>query len=489
MWFACPLLLALAVQDDPLAPQRAVCEQLLERAEADDRLRLAQAEHEPSGTVFVQGYFRVPEDRDDPDGRSIEIGLIVLPARGADRADDPVWLLHGGPGAGAIAFFRRQLRGWMRARRDVVLVDQRGTGFSNELAVPMPGGDDDLQADLGSLFQPDVYRAALPALQAKADLTQYTTPASIDDFEELRVALGYGKLNLRGGSYGTRAALCYLRQYPDSVRTATLQGIQPIEYRNPLPHARGAQESIDLIFDEVEQDEAARAAFGDLRAKFAETLARLAEAPATVTVTHPKTQEDVEVVLEREAFVEAVRLRLYSIPANRRLPLLLLKAHEGDYRELAEGLITANRQARNNIAWGTLMCITASEDLWRIDEDEIGPACAGTFLGETRIRQQLAVAAVWPHGRVDDAFAEPVRSDVPVLLWSGTHDPSTTPAWGAVAARGLTRGLHVVIPSGHGVFGPEVRRVDEAFLEAGSVEGLDLSEVEALTLPPLVLPD
>ncbi|MDA1266198.1 MAG: alpha/beta hydrolase [Planctomycetota bacterium] len=180
---------------------------------------------------------------------------------------------------------------------------------------------------------------------------------------------------------------------------------------------------------------------------------------------------------------------------QRELCARLLERAEDDDRlrlrqaELTEALLTSNRRVRNGIAWGTLMCITGSEDLWRVDPDEIGPACAGTFLGETRIRQQLAVAAIWPHGRVDESFAEPVRSDVPVLLWSGTHDPSTTPAWGEVAAQGLSNGFHVVIPSGHGVFGPAVRRVDETFLEAASTRDLDLSEVRALKLPPLVLPD
>jgi len=128
-----------------------------------------------------------------------------------------------------------------------------------------------------------------------------------------------------------------------------------------------------------------------------------------------------------------------------------------------------------------------SEDLWRIDPSEIETACADTFLGERRVREQLAAAAVWPAGRVDAARAEPVRSDVPTLLWSRPHDPATSPGWGEEAARDLTNALHVVVPGGLVVFGPELQRVEQAFLETARLDALVLSAVEALELPPLVL--
>jgi pimeloyl-ACP methyl ester carboxylesterase len=204
-------------------------------------------------------------------------------------------------------------------------------------------------------------------------------------------------------------------------------------------------------------------------------------------VSHPVTGEEQTIVLDRNAFAEAVRLQLYSVGSNRRLPLMLMRAYAGDYRELAQAALRQNRGARGNIAWGMLMCVTGSEDISRIDSGEIAEACAGTFLEETRIRSQMAVAAIWPSGRVPKKFGKPVSIDIPVLLFSGTHDPSTAPEWGAEAARHLPNSLHVVVPSGHGVSGPQVERLEQAFLERGSVQRLDLSEVEGLTLPPLVL--
>ena len=475
-------------QSAELNNQERVSSRLLALATANPRLELKRIEHKASQSVFVQGFFSVPENRDSNTGRCDPNRNDCVARASDDPAPDPVFFLHGGPGAAATKMFRRQVNGWIRERHDVVLIDQRGTGSSNRLQVPMPGSDENLQGYFESFFQPKIYQTALPRLQRKADLRQYTTANSVDDFDEIRAALGYKKINLRGGSYGTRAALVYMRRHPDTIRSASLQGIQPISYRNSLPHARSAQDSLDLIFEEIRNSPRYSKAFPNIEEKFEATLKRLEKTPAKVTVSHPVTGEEKTIVLDRNAFAEAVRLQLYSMNSNRRLPSMLMVAHAGDYHALAQAAMQQNRGVRGNIAWGMLMCVTGSEDLSRIDPAEIPDACAGSFLGETRIRSQMAVAEIWPCGRVPKEFGEPVRVNVPVLLFSGTHDPSTSPKWGEEAARHLPNSLHVVVPGGHGVFGPEVERLERAFLEQGSVEQLDLSEVKKLKSPPLVLP-
>ena len=256
-----------------------------------------------------------------------------------------------------------------------------------------------------------------------------------------------------------------------------------------MPHARSAQEALDLIFEEIRNTPRYREAFPDIEAKFQETLRRLEREPAEVRVRHPASGKEQTVILDRNAFAEGVRLQLYNMDSNRRLPRMLMRAYDGDYRELTEAAIAMSRAVGGIIAWGMLMCVTGSEDICRIDPDEIEAACAGTFLGDVRIRTQMEVASIWPHGQVDDAFFDPVEVDVPALLFSGTHDPSTAPKWGAEAARHLPNSLHVVIPGGHGVAGAEIRRLEQAFLESGTVKGLDPSEVERLRIPPLVLPE
>ena len=162
------LALALLAPAATADNQERTCARLLALAEANPRLELAAAEHEASNTRFVQGAFTVPEDRAADAGRELRLGFVVLPARAEDPAPDPVFVLHGGPGAPASAFFQREVNGWLRQHRDVVLIDQRGTGSSNKLHVPMSGSDDDLQGYFESYFQPAAYAAALPRLQARA---------------------------------------------------------------------------------------------------------------------------------------------------------------------------------------------------------------------------------------------------------------------------------------------------------------------------------
>jgi pimeloyl-ACP methyl ester carboxylesterase len=471
--------------------QEQLCQRLLALAETNPRLEFERRDWDEKELSFIQGFFSVPEDRAsdaDPDGREIRIGMVILPARSDAPKADPVWMLHGGPGAGAIAFFSREVDGWLRDDRDVILVDQRGTGSSNALTIPHARTDDDLQSYFGSYFETSRYLAALPEILERADPRQYTTNNAVDDFDELRAALGYEQVNIRGGSYGTRSGLVWMRRHPESIRTASLQGVQSMSYLNPMPHARMAQRALDMIFDEIEADRTYNAAFPDLRADFWATLKRLDETPAQVELPHPQTGEPTVIRFGKDSFAESVRLQLYSVPSNRRLPRLLQRAHAGDYAALAQARLDTERALLGVIAWGTLLSVTGSEDAPRMDRDAIARECANTFLGETRIREQLAMIDLWPCGQVGDDFGAPITVDVPTLLWSGSHDPSTAPQWAEEVHGDLPNSVHVVIPSGHGVYGPEVQVVDRAFLDSGSVDGLELSDVEALELPPLELP-
>lgn len=463
-------------------------QELLDRAKHDERLTLSQATHEESGTPILVGTFSVYEDRDTAKGTMIDFRLVILPATGDRRAPDPVFILHGGPGAAASTMAMRNINAWFREQRDIVLIDQRGTGHSNRLDVSQTGNDEDLQSYFEPIFRPEIFRAELPRLSSIADLTKYTTQNAVDDFNEVREALGYERINLRGGSYGSRSALVYMRRHPETIRTATLQAVQPISYRNPLPHAESAQVVWEQILDEVESSETYRNAFPGLREKFQAILERLEARPAQVTVRHPVSGEDVDIEFDRDAFAESVRVLMYTVPTNRRLPLLVMRAHAGDYREIAEAGLTNSRGIRRIIAFGMLMSVVASEDLSRIASSEIGEACAGTFMGRGRIARQMAIAKFWPHEPVPSSFAEPVSVDVPALLISGSQDPTTSSKWGAEAASHLPRSLHVVVPGAHGVGGRLLDKLEMSFLDSGSTKELDTSQLESLTMPPFVLP-
>ena len=193
-----------------------------------------------SGKEALRGVYRVRENRAHGTGPWLELDLVVLLATGLDPAPDPIFILHGGPGAAASGAYRGYMTSWMRERRDIVLVDQRGTGGNHALRCPLD--DEDPQSYLSPGFDEDFFRDCMQHLGEAHDLTQYTTPLAAHDLNEVRLALGYEQINLIGGSYGTRMALVAMREHPEMVRTALLDGGGADELHQPaLPrHVRPA---------------------------------------------------------------------------------------------------------------------------------------------------------------------------------------------------------------------------------------------------------
>ncbi|MEM7310678.1 MAG: alpha/beta hydrolase [Planctomycetota bacterium] len=455
-------------------------------APQEGQLALTPDPDGPRGAL--RGSYEVYEDRERRDGRRLHLDVVVYRATGEEPAPEPIFWIAGGPGQRATAVAPQWSQSRLRDRYDLVFVDQRGTGGDHELACELGGGSD-LQAYLDAMFDPDFYAGCRDELEERFDLRLYSTPIAMDDLDEVRAALGYERIHLMGGSYGTRAALVYLRRHPATVRAAVLNGVAPLAFTNPLYHAAEAQASLARTFADCAADPACSAAFPELEQAFLAVLERLEAKPARVKLADARSGREHEVRIDRDAFAEAVRVMLYSVPSARRLPLLIQRAYEGEYAPFAAAAVQVGRALRDQLALGMLLSVTCAEDVARIDPADIEPATAGTFLGDARVRAQSAVCGGWPRAELPEGFAEPVRSTVPVLLLSGSHDPVTGPRWGSEAARHLDNALHLVVPGAHGVGGPCVSSIVDAFLERGTVEGLDTSCVVAMTLPPFALPD
>jgi len=448
---------------------------------------LAPCADRRAGDGALCGTHEVYEDREAAGGRTIALNIVVLPAVEPEAAAEPVFYLAGGPGAGATWSARGLSRSWMRQRHDIVLVDQRGTGRSNPLGCGS-SGPGSLQGYLERSFgSPEHFQRCREALQVIADLRLYSTPIAMDDLDEVRRELGYERVNLFGGSYGTRAALVYMRRHPQSVRTAVLNGIAPMAFTNPLYHAREAQNALDEIFRECAEDTACDAAFPHLSLHFTELMTRLEAEPATVTVRHPRSGESERIRLSREAFADGLRVFMYYMPRARRVPLLIHEAWRGNLDAVAQELLESNFGLASGLQMGMLLSVTCAEDVARIDAGDIAAATDATFLGDARVRQQIAACEVWPRGEVPADYGEPVSVDVPVLLISGTMDPVTGPGWGEEAARHLPNSLHLVAPGAHGVSNRCTIDISRRFLESGSLRGLDTSCISDLRLPPFEL--
>lgn len=441
------------------------------------------------------GTYEVFENRAARSGRKIPLKVVVIPAKGAarERLSDPLVYFAGGPGDASIpggGFLAQELAS-LHQRRDVLLVDFRGTGESGGLFCHELQGEQGVQAFLDDFLPTPQVRACRDRLKKVADLSWYTSDAAIDDIEEVRAALGYSQLNLIGGSYGTRAVLTYMRRHPQSVRTATLFGVVAPDEHYPLGLARGTQEALDGLIAECEGDAACRGAFPKLRQEVDAVMRRVAAEPVRVGLIDPKAGRPFELRLGQQAVVQTLRYMLYSPSEAALLPLVVHHAAQGDFKPLAQlaRLFASVMTATSDPFY---LSVTCAEDLAFIREKDIAPAVAGTVLGDFRVRQQLAACEGWPTRDLGQDVQAPIVSDIPTLLVSGERDPATPASSGHRVARTLKRGLHLVIAdAGHSTSG--MKGTDcffgmvGAFIESGRTEGLDTSCAAGMKRPDFVL--
>lgn len=341
--------------------------------------------------------YPVWENRATRKGRKIGLNIVILPALGQDRQPDPVFELGGGPGQGIAESAGGLARSSLRQKRDYVLVDQRGTGRSNPLNCNLYGNPVDFRRAAGDLFLPEEIRKCRAKLKKVADLTQYTTAAFADDLNEVRQWLGYDRINLSGGSYGTRMAQVYLRRHPETVRSVLLVGVLPVDLFLPLRHAYAGQRALDLLLAECAAQPECHAAFPDVNADLRTIKERIEGVTVAVTNTRTGERQDVRPVWGMVA--EGIRFLLYG-QSGGSLPLQVRRAVNGDLAPLVQMAIEQRLAIDDILAMGLFFSVTCAEDLPYITERMIRQNTPGTFLGDYRIRQQKAACQPWPQGKV-----------------------------------------------------------------------------------------
>ncbi|MCM3873447.1 MAG: alpha/beta hydrolase, partial [Pyrinomonadaceae bacterium] len=383
------MLALLSASSEDAAPQRSG---------KTPTLLLTPCNVEGSTEKVRCGTYDVYENRNSAKGRKISLKIVVFPATGKEHAPDPFVYIPGGPGSSATedAPYVAPEFAKIREHRDLLFLDQRGTGGSHPLNCNFYNAAD-LQSYLGYFFPLDDVRKCREQLEQKADLTLYTTPIAMDDLDEVRAALGYERLNLFGGSYGTRASLVYLKRHPQHVRTVTLQGVAPTNEFMPLNFAQHMERALQGILAECAADEKCNRAFPNLRAETKAVLDRLIQGSVEVEVrknsdrggdaaSGSSPEERVKVKLSRDLAVEAVRYMLYNPGGASRAPLVLHQAAEGDFGPLAEAALNYRRNLVGTGSNGLYLSITCAEDLPWIKAGEGERLAANTFLGDYRLR-------------------------------------------------------------------------------------------------------
>lgn len=434
------------------------------------------------------GKYEVFENRAAKAGRKITLNVVMLPALAEKPAPDPIFYFAGGPGAAASAYVGAPFMTRLRQHRDVVMVDQRGTGESNPLHCDVYGDPSNMGGYFGETFPEARVRACRAELEKIADLRLYTTPIAMADLDDVREAMGYDKINVNGGSYGSTAALAYLRLYPQHVRAAAVSGVAPVDYKMALPFAKGVEHALDRLFSDCAADAKCGAAFPNLRKEFAEVVARLTKAPATFEATNPFNQQKQQITMTREAFMEHVRSALYFPEVMNYMPLLIHGMYGGDYARFASVSYQVFRQVDGQIARGMHLSVVCSESLPVINEDEIKRETAGTFYGDARIRAYQRACGLWQKGDVPASFHDAKKLDVPVLMISGDFDPVTPPFVGASALVQYAQGKQVVVHNGTHSSYECTERLMAEFLDRGTWQGLDTSCVDQVQRLPFFVP-
>jgi pimeloyl-ACP methyl ester carboxylesterase len=434
------------------------------------------------------GVFEVPENRALQGGRILPLKVVVLPAR-TKPAKEPLFFLSGGPGEAATeeapGFVGPE---WLRKEHDVVLVDMRGTGEGTKLQCDLGGSDADPQAYVEPLFhEGTAYAACAKKLSKSADLTQYTTTIAMRDLDELRKALGYGKIDILSGSYGTRAAIVYLRLYGPNVRAALLSGVSALGERSPLYHAWAAERAFEILVAQCAADIACHKAFPDPKGDLDAILARLRAKPVPVTLTDRRTHKKLTLMETAPAFGDGLRLMLYDEDTGRRVPLLLARARAGDFAPFAELALEHGRGMKEGIALGLLLSVSCSEDVSRIRPEEVAKETAGSFIGDWRARGQMAACSVWPTPARPADYDAPFTADAPVLLISGNLDPVTPPRWGVEAQKYFPNSVHIIVPGAHVSGSDCIADITRRFIETADPKRLDTSCVAKTKLPPFVV--
>ena len=393
----------------------------------------------------------VPLDHAAPDAGSLELFYARIPALTANPAPDPLVVINGGPGGSSVDLYLQGRNAFepVRRDRDILLLDQRGTGRS------LSGLDCELPEDFELVTATaDEIRATVAACIAEFDYDPrfFTTSVAVRDLEALREALGIVEWNVYGISYGTRVAQHYLRRHGERVRTTILDGVVPAELTLGPGIATDAEAALDAIFARCLADPACSERFGRLDEQFAELRTLFMGRTVEVILNDPVTGQPKSVELDESHLQGVVRLMSYSDATAALLPLVIDQAWQGNYLPLAAQAELQIEAVAESIGFAMHNSVVCTEDA-PFFPAVAEPDGALPYLGTTIVDGLRAICENWPAGVIDDDFKLPVTSERPVLLLSGEFDPVTPPAYALrVIESGLRNSLHLVGPAqGHGL--------------------------------------
>jgi pimeloyl-ACP methyl ester carboxylesterase len=416
---------------------------------------------EPLGQDVECGYLIVPEDRAQPGGKTIRLAVARFRSDSARPAPDPIVYLEGGPGGSPLRALIPQfgiLFAPLLEKRDLILIDQRGTGYSQPaLDCPeykewtLSALDQNLSAEQAEELGNQAMLECRERLASSGvNLAAYDSAANAADLDDLRRALGIEQWNLYGISYGTRLALTVLRDHPEGIRSIVIDSVVPLQADLYVETPANGARAFEVLFDACAGDSACNAAFPDLKHVLFDLVDRLNQSPATFPI-RLKSGEKVEMLLNGDGLMGVMFQSLYATSVIPLLPRLIYEVRDGNYA-LAGALQSSFLSQLDDVSYGMHFSVNCEEE---------APFNAPEQLEATR--QQYAgyrvfggmgifdLCKAWGSPAAGSIEDQAVGGDAPALVLSGQFDPITPPAWGRLVAETLPSSFYFELPNaGHG---------------------------------------
>jgi pimeloyl-ACP methyl ester carboxylesterase len=387
---------------------------------------------------------------DDATNAHITLAVARIRSAAPKAVDDAVLAINGGPGGSsrdllvdlwpAFAMLARE--------RDVIVVDQRGTGASS----PLRCNQDPLMEGTDAENTRVQTRRCLGELGV--DPRHFTTSQAVADLEAVRRALGVQQWNIYGVSYGTRVAAHYARRYPDRIRSIILDGVVAPTQILGANVVRNSQQALEALDRRCSADPSCTQAYGALLPKLELLKESLAES-VHIGFAHPVTGRPTHIDLGFPHVAAAIRLLLYAPETAAIIPVMIDEAVNGNLVPLAAQALLMLERVEGSIADGMHNAVVCTEDIpffGAAEEDRA--ALESAYLGAGMIDTLKSICAIWPAGQMDPDLHAPWKSDIPAMLISGEFDPITPPANAEIVRTGLSRSrTFIASGQGHGVLG------------------------------------
>tara|TARA_R110000744_G_scaffold74350_5_gene148528 strand:- start:21655 stop:23163 length:1509 start_codon:yes stop_codon:yes gene_type:complete len=407
---------------------------------SDQQLKLESCHVKGIRQQVQCGTLVTPENYEKPDGVQIDINFVVLPAIDNSKEKLPLMFLAGGPGQAATELASHIYRGFneIRKTRDLILIDQRGTGKSHALQC-----EDSLEVDPYTSLPEDFSIADIEQCiaQLTGDLSQYNSENSIRDFDAVRSGLGHQQVHIYGGSYGTRAGLVYMRMFPASLKSVVLDSVGPIEVPIGL-FGKSAEQSFIKLIENCQNETSCAAQYPELAKEFTAITDKLLQAPVTVEIAHPRLGTNTAFTISNDKFISAIQMQLYSMETRSLVPLLIHQAYLGNYKPLA-GLI-AQGEGGMGIYIGLHFNIVCNEDYPKISADMKVDDADNSFAKGMSLVMVGKVCSAWPSYQPSNEFYQTVTAEIPTLIMSGELDPVTPASNGEKSHVNLPNSHHII---------------------------------------------